>query len=580
MAESVSPGSAPGSEQSPLAGDPALRELRELLFGPKIQQIDEVRDQVFDTSLHAHRVGRVLPQAISLRAAQDEDLAEALQSTVEQIIRTSVKRKPEILIDVLFPIIGSAIRRSIAAAFRDMLQSISRTLDASFSPRSLKWRLEAFRTGKSFAEVVLLHTMYRVEQIFVIHRSNGLLLDHVVAAEAASQDPDLVSAMLTAIRDFVRDSFGGSTTTDAELETLQVGELTIWIEPGPQAILAAVIRGSAPSEFRHKLQETLEKFHLDHAEDLSSFRGDSSVFASSRPNLEACLESRFEDGGRSGGISPVVWVLPALLFLLLGYWLVSSWRENHRWTSFVERLDNQAGIVVARAEKRGGRFRLTGLKDPLSSDPRTLFEQAGFDPALLDQRWEPFIALDPGLVESRARQRLAPPEGVSFQYVDGVLRAEGEAKPEWIEAAEKSALSVPGVTGFDFSSLGRPHAEKIRAAIEEIQQVRLLFPLQGAEPLPEELAKLPGLARRIESLVELAKSAGGKVRLFVRGHVDNSGPPDLNQDLKDRRARTVARLLRENGIAESEWLEILPSEEGEQRLERSVSFEAVYSDVP
>ena len=69
----------------------------------------------------------------------------------------------------------------------------------------------------------------------------------------------MVSGMLTAIRDFAQDSF--RVSDDEALDTLQVGELSVWIEQGPHAILAAVIRGTAPPELRTALQEALERVH-------------------------------------------------------------------------------------------------------------------------------------------------------------------------------------------------------------------------------------------------------------------------------------------------------------------------------
>ena len=77
------------------------------------------------------------------------------------------------------------------------------------SKQGLKWRFEALRTRKPFAEVILLHTLvYQVEQIFLIHKDTGLTLQHVVSKAELANDPDLVSGMLTAIKDFVQDSFG------------------------------------------------------------------------------------------------------------------------------------------------------------------------------------------------------------------------------------------------------------------------------------------------------------------------------------------------------------------------------------
>ena len=49
--------------------------------------------------------------------------------------------------------------------------------------------------------------LYRAEQIFLIHRETGLVLSHVVGPAVATQDPAMVAGMLSAIQQFVKDSF-------------------------------------------------------------------------------------------------------------------------------------------------------------------------------------------------------------------------------------------------------------------------------------------------------------------------------------------------------------------------------------
>ena len=186
--------------------------------------------------------------------------------------RPSVRRNPQVLVDALFPVMGPAIRKAIASALASMVESFSETLEHSFSVQGVKWRMEAWRTGKPLAEVILLRTLvYRVEQVFLIHRESGLLLQHVSATAAGVQDADMVSGMLTAIRDFVHDSFGGKEGDS--LDTFQVGERSVWIEQGPHATLAAVIRGSAPRELRTVFTEAIERIHLEQADALQKLRG-------------------------------------------------------------------------------------------------------------------------------------------------------------------------------------------------------------------------------------------------------------------------------------------------------------------
>src|SRR4029453_14302380 len=206
-----------------------------------------------DPALQARDVRRVLAAAVEL-GSKDPHLKRALAPTIEETIYDLVRRNPRPLADALFPIIGPAIRKAVATTLSGMLESLNTTLEHSLSWRSLQWRLDARRTGRSFAEIVLLNTLvYRVEQVFLIHRPSGLLLQHLMAPGAPAQDPDLVSAMLTAIRDFVGDSF--KVREDEGLQTLKVGELSVWVEKGPHRVVAVVVRGTAPPALRRGLPQ-------------------------------------------------------------------------------------------------------------------------------------------------------------------------------------------------------------------------------------------------------------------------------------------------------------------------------------
>src|SRR5262249_51834963 len=162
----------------------------------------------------ARAVSKVLPAAIAQAAARDERLGQVLAPA----LGSSVRRDPSTLVDILHPLIGPAIGKSIDATF----QSFNESLKHSLSWRGLKWRWEAWRTGTSFAEGVLNHTLvYRVDHFFLIPRHTGLLIVHAASPDATGQDPQLVSSMLAAIQDFVRDSFA----EQQGLDSLRLGEL-------------------------------------------------------------------------------------------------------------------------------------------------------------------------------------------------------------------------------------------------------------------------------------------------------------------------------------------------------------------
>ena len=273
--------------------------MRGLLVDKEIEQLRELTSRLDDATKLARDVSRSLPEAIALRQGKDKQLVSALLPTVEEILHSSVKRDPQTLSRALFPVMGPAIRKSIAEAIRSMIQSFNHALEHSFSLRGLKWRLLALRTGKSFAEIVLLHSLeYRVEQVFLIHGDTGLLLQHAVAQDVAYQDADMVSGMFTAIQDFVRDSF--DPNAEESLDVLRIGELTIVVERGASAYLAAVVRGEPPEELHYLFSDALEAIVLQKGRELVEFAGDAEPFEAIRPQLEDCLVTRYPRGKEKG----------------------------------------------------------------------------------------------------------------------------------------------------------------------------------------------------------------------------------------------------------------------------------------
>ena len=335
----------------PPSGEEDLVELRSLLVGPEATQLAGLRHRLEDPSARAEDVSDVLPAAVRLRTRQDEELGRALMPTVEEAIKVSVRRNPKALADAIFPVLGPAIRKAVAQAISSLIQSFDRALEQRLSLRSLRWRWEAWRTGVPYGEVVLRHTLvYRVEQVFLIHGETGTLLHHVAVDEGAAQDGDMISAMLTAIQDFVADSFG--VDRESGLQTFAVDDLIVRVERGPQAVLACVIRGHAPPTLFGVFQDAVETVHLDLSEELDAFRGDPAPFERARPILQRCLEAQEVERERRG-VGPAFVVVATVVALALGWWGFTAIRAERRWSGYLARLAAAPGIVVVDASRRG-----------------------------------------------------------------------------------------------------------------------------------------------------------------------------------------------------------------------------------
>jgi outer membrane protein OmpA-like peptidoglycan-associated protein len=572
------------NEQHP--SEDALAELRRLILGLEQSQLAKLQERLDNPKLRATDISQVLPEAIILRSSQDSNLATALMSTVEEVVKSSIKKDRKTLVDALFPVMGPAIRKAITDALLKMLQSFNQVLENSLSWRGLQWRLEALRTGKSFAEVVLLHSLvYRVEQVFLIHRETGLLLQHVAAASIAFQDADLVSGMLTAIQDFVRDSFG--MQSDEGIETIRVGELTVWISRGPELVLAGAVRGSPPEHLRSVFHEALENIHLEQTGALDSFQGDAAPFETSRHHLETCLQAQFSS--KQGKFSPFFWVAIGVILVAAGVWAFFAARNHLRWTDYLERIRGQQGIVVTSAEKRHGKYFISGLRDPLAADPTVLLQEASLDPEKVVSRWEPYYALHPEFIIVRAKEVLNPPATVLLELENNILYATGSASHQWITEARSFGGAIPGVTQFRERHLVDKDLQDFTSTKEWVEQQNLGFALDSDSLLPNQVEILREVAKRIRALHDLGQRLGTRFHIEIVGHTDQTGSETKNRDLSQKRADYILAALNAEGIGtiEAKAYGIGAKEplcqamtEADKEKNRRVSFKMILADSP
>ncbi|MER9303697.1 OmpA family protein [Mesorhizobium sp. M0496] len=439
--------------------DPRMETLRQLLVSREISELSRVTHLLDEPEQLAAAVGDVLSSAAA--RAPHAQLGEALAPAVERAVQRSIQKSPRTLTDILYPVFLPAIRKSIGEKIDQTFQSLNETLRHIFTWHGLKWRFEAWRTGASFSEVVLKHSLiYRVEHVFLINRNSGLLIAHVTADNATSEDPQLISSMLSAIQDFVKDSF--NEKEQSGLDTIRFGDLRLWSEVGPFATLVSVIRGNPPEELHEIVRDVLLRIHDECSQALEQFDGDSSQLAGVEAQLQTCVELKQEESNQG---FPWLVVAAALLVLIpAGGWFFLSWQSGQRWQAYVSRLETQPGIIVAEQKIRGGQFYIAGLRDPLGADPQSLLSGTQVDPARVHSQWQFYQSLEPEFVLKRLTASLAPPDSVRLSIVNDRIVAEGEAPDTWIDRARAAARQLSaGGPEFDISKV-RDVSPEARAA--------------------------------------------------------------------------------------------------------------------
>ena len=582
MAETPPTRPAPAPDEASLEPDAqAYLELRQLILAPEQEALERLHQRVDDPASRTEDVGSVVAEAIQLRRKQggDEALSAALAPTIETALRESVRKDPGTLADALFPVMGPAIRRSILETLRSFLESFNQVLDQSLSVKGLKWRLEALRTGRSFTEVALLHSLvFRVEQVFLIHKKTGLPIGHAVASAVAMQDPSLVSGMLSAIQDFVRDSFHAAQGQG--INRMNVGDMDVWIEEGPYAILACVIRGVAPRDLRDRMAEVLENVHREYSAQLDQFEGDSAPFTKVQGEISRCLEHRYKEEAKAKSFA-AVYAAAAIVVLIAGAWL--GWRavQYSRWDRLVNTLREQPGFVITSFGREHSKFVVRGMRDPLAAETAQFIQSSNVNAGDGEFHWGGYYALDDGIVEQRAKSILSPPSTAVLVVKSGVLKVSGAASANWVKDIQTRGLLVPGIHAVELSPELNPARLAFDQVKTEIEKVVVKFPVGTAALSNSERLELRKLAESVQSLLQAGDSLRQTLTLEVLGHTDSTGAEVSNLDLSQRRADRVAwelgqlgvpeRVLRARGVGTTNPLRAEDNEENRQ-FNRSATF--------
>jgi len=273
---------APGQANSEEA---SMELLRELLFGDYRQQVARMRAEV--SSLQS------LLDELEVQINNKEALVATITPVIASAIRTNIRDSQSEMVDALYPILGKLVQRSVTESMRELAQRIDRQMRRTFNMKDMIRRMAGRLQGLSEAEMTLRDALpFQIHNLFLIHRDSSLLLLHTAHVAQENADSDLISSMLSAIRDFTEDALGRSEKE--ELNQIQYGGKSIIIEVAHHVYLAATIEGIEPQGFREQMRQTMIEIEHQHANLLHKYDGNAAPFAPSTMTLAALL--RYAEG--------------------------------------------------------------------------------------------------------------------------------------------------------------------------------------------------------------------------------------------------------------------------------------------
>ncbi len=294
-------------------------ELKQLLLQEETARLEFLEKKYLRPEDLTTSVGEVLSEVVD-QTPNKQRLSKKLYPVVEDSLYRSVQKDPGSLADAIYPVMAPAIRKSINEALQKVTESVNSSLNSGLSIKNLGWRLQAMFSSLSYGEIVLKNSLlFQVQELYLIHNETGLLISHISQKTGDNPDGDMISGMLTAIRDFVSDSF--QVDKGESLETIQVGDLMVMIEQGPHASLACVLKGDPTTEFRRVLNTTVEKIHQEFGPELNSFEGDTAGLEDTEEILRPALVTKLEsdEGGNSKMLITIAAIFGFVIFTLLAY---------------------------------------------------------------------------------------------------------------------------------------------------------------------------------------------------------------------------------------------------------------------
>ena len=524
-------------------------KLKDLLFGAEKEALDSISERVEHPETRTVDVADVLAEAIHQSHKENSDLVDSLTAPVGECLQQALREDPQTYSDALYPVMGPAIRKSIAHTLKEFSQQINQAVEHSLTPKGLKWRLQASRAGIPFGDFVMQRTLlYRVEQAYLISRENGLLIEHVHHSASKINDSDAVSAMFTAIQDFVKESFSPDRT--GRLESADMGDFTLWAVHGPHAMLVCVIRGVPPKKLRSELSAVLERIHFRYGDAVKDYAGNTDSVPGVDGELQKCLEFQAAQDvadSKRGPPWPLI-IVGAVILSLFAYLWFSQWAESNELKKLTDALNETPGLYLASASRDGDQIRVHGMRDPLSLSVLDVAENNGISAASIVADMKPFQSLEREIIERRVEQAMGDLDTVDFDLVGTAVTVTGEATRTWIEEARARVNRIAGVEAVDFSAVTDSDLRRIRIDSESLSGTRFLFS-SGTTFDSNQGSMLREHAKKLSDLKSQALLSGRILRVTLIGSTDTVGDAEANTRLALRRAEATAAILLEFGIS-------------------------------
>jgi hypothetical protein len=255
-----------------------LEQLRELIVRGERERLDEIQ-RILDTPEELDKkAAPVIEQHLDERVSHiQNNFKQTFGKQVNKLVEQKLEASKEELLNLLYPMIGSMVKKFISYQFQLLQESIEEQIQSTrsfFSPKNMVRRVKVMLFGISEEDQLLLDLgKITVEEVYVIQKDSGLLIGSYSKNETMNQD--MVAGMITALKAFAEDAF---QRQHEELEMIEWGGYNIVIQNVYSYYFAAAVSGLMTVRTKRKISEQLLDFAQKEIGDLRLSKIDSNLY--------------------------------------------------------------------------------------------------------------------------------------------------------------------------------------------------------------------------------------------------------------------------------------------------------------
>ena len=133
-----------------------------------------------------------------------------------------------------------------------------------------------------------------IDDVFLLYAKDGVLIKHETRRLRPDVDTDILSGMLTAVQQFVKDSFRGEE--GEELNEMTVGQMHILIGRGKWVVLAAVLSGGDIDSMNEQMGRCIKDMEDHNWDRLEDWDGDMEIAKALGPYVRKLIRGDYTSG--------------------------------------------------------------------------------------------------------------------------------------------------------------------------------------------------------------------------------------------------------------------------------------------